>query len=154
MMLSFQQYALAENIGLSLWFERRSLFNVKPPRVFAILGIVVSRELNSEEALKVFKGMLSVLSLQESAYWLGWFDPQTEITVERLRVVLQKWRPHAILGMGQPFRDWVNERSLVEMTHFTATYHPQELIENPSLKKKAYQDLLQLKETLVLIKPE
>lgn len=155
-MLSPQQYVLAKQLGLTLWFKRSASFSIKPARVFARLGVILPQALKAEEECKIFQGMCNVLSLEVSSYWVGYFVglPEENLTVEHLAFELQKWRPYAVLGMGSSLRKAAHEKTLLQNVHFTATYHPKELIENTSLKKKAYQDLLNLKETLSLIKAE
>lgn len=160
MRLSPQQYTLAKDLGLTLWCERSAVFRIQPASVFATLGIVLSHEPTTEEEHKVLKGMLSVLPLEGCSYWIGWFSSkqaEKNLTVDHLVEALQKWCPHVVLGMGYFLRSCLNHAGLfrsVYFTQFAATYHPKELIENTSLKKKTYQDLLNLKGILEQIRAE
>lgn len=138
-----------EKINIPLWVERAPFLFLDKPLAFAELAILLAKPLNREdpEEKKVLSGMISVLALKKTEYWLGWLFGKSSVSEnypsDFYLGILQRFKPKAILLLGEPFA--VNS-GLSHPIH--ATFHPRELIKTPENKKKAYQSLLNLRKTL------
>jgi hypothetical protein len=150
-------YSMLECLGISTWVRRSSLFEFKQPLWGARLVVILSEEIEPEEieANKVLTGMLNVLNLNSSAYWLGWIKKnidkidigKKDITTKLIDEI-KVWSPKNVLLLGQRFEEMEKIKNEIKEAQLFISHHPKELVIHPHYKKAAYQELLRLKERL------
>lgn len=162
------RYPLLECLGIQSWVPRSSLLHLNHPLWGARLGILLSEKVEEKtEAHKVLAGMLSVLMLKSSEYWVGWVKENKTIpSMSILQYEINRWAPQSVLLLGNSFHEMLinqkltneelkdekpdaqNNDCLMEHNSIYTSYHPKELVLHPENKKIAYQQLLNLKQRL------
>lgn len=144
----FQSAHLLQALGIELWYERGRLIETKTPTINARLSVILASPIDTLEAHKILQGMIRVLELQNHEWWIGWVNPKfPSFSAFQFWNALHKMRPNAALCLGGSLNKLPIPPAL-SPSIVTYTYHPEELAENPALKKKSYHDLLTLKQNL------
>lgn len=145
-----RKYQLLNHIGIPYWLDRASVFRCHAPifnaRCLVLLPETINKQTPEEE--KILTGMLNVLELQPKEICIAWI--QTEDSTI-LRAELLKWAPESVLIMGEALATSMAEviNGLKHAMIIQVTHHQKHLLQSPEDKKKAYRDLLSLKQTLV-----
>jgi len=162
---------ILKNLEVPVWEKRNHFLFLDRPLAFARLAVVLAQPLKSKdsEEKKVFMGMLTVLGLRREEYWIGWLIKGENLWSQAVFwEAIRAWKPATLLLLGQDLVEKLGLPSLqtterddehhlykgdrdnpnVSMPHIHTTFHPEELIKRPEKKKKTYQILLNLKQTL------
>lgn len=161
--LNLSQYDILDAMGIPIWKERlpsSSLIVVDPkikPLVFVLLHEKINHQ--DEAQLAIFQGMLKVLGLMNDEYCIAW--PRTgtnegqaasKINIEEIREEIEKCWPETVCVMGESLGRELQNLQRTLQFHLQVTYHPSELQQDPTKKRQAYRDLLDLKEKLEVFK--
>lgn len=169
---------MLKNLDIPLWEKRNPVLFLDRPLAFARLAVILAQPLKPKDAeeKKVLMGMLNVLGLRREEYWFGWlikWGSENAWSKTKFQDLfwqnLRAWKPEALLLLGQDLveklgfqslqttekegsdnlHDNPNQDGLLPKIH--TTFHPEELIKMPEKKKKTYQSLLNLKQTLMSV---
>jgi len=154
-----EKYQLLQAMGISYWLERGSstqLISTLP--IFCAGCLVILPEPLSrlpEVEKKMLMSMLKVLECQAEHLCIAavcnlrLLKPPFSDLLQR---EIQKWAPKSvlILGRGSSVELDCLDFGCCSMPIFL-TYHPSELQNSPELKRKAYETLLSLKNTIKVI---
>ena len=162
-------YPLLKEMGFNYWIPRQgALFTSLKPIFSAGCLILLSAPLQSQDHAqhKILAGMLKVLELRLDEYCVASMNaPLLPESFHKFFNTLKQWAPHSLLIMGEPLAQSLTNSmspldSLREETKSLKgfegpvflTYHPEELYQNPENKKKAFEDLLNLKAKISLMR--
>ncbi len=163
-MMFASKYQLLDNLGIPYWLARnsRSILQSNSPLFCARCLVLLPSQLGREQCdyAKVLSGMVKVLDLKTEEICVAWLGNwEQDNLYAALMQELTKWAPRSLLVMGEALAALVMNSSVsldelrvslhrvtVQNIPMQCTYHPEELSQNPVHKKKAYQDLLYLKD--------
>jgi len=174
------KYQLLSNLGISLWKMKGPSKNNFPLLSescsrYASLAFVVNAHclvllpenpnLMNEAEQKIFKGMLKVLPISTHNLNVTWIPltlktpsptfliGEGEILSPLIRHYVSQCAPYTVLIMGQAFATTILENTVMKKSdlYCQITFHPSELLKDPSNRAQAYQDLLKLKTHLQAI---
>jgi len=148
--MSPHTHVILKTIGIDLWYDRNNLIETAQPVSGGLLAILLYRPIQTSAERKILKGMLSVLELKPHEWWLGWINPRWKTwSASQFWRLCQTLNPTALLWLGQAATTTIEPLGTLACNlHSIYTYHPQELLEKPENKRKAYQALLSLKADL------
>jgi hypothetical protein len=157
-------------MGITQWLPRKNtiLMSEQPLFCATCLVLLPQKLLPSDmEQHKILTGMLKVLELNSKELAIAWIEESltfSSASYNSLIEALSQWAPYTVLGMGKElvnklfFTTELDEtrEKLQKLTGLDSivqtTYHPAELQALPENKKKAYRDLLTLKDYLSVVK--
>lgn len=144
-----KKYQLLNHIGIPYWLDRASVFRSNAPLFGAKCLVLLPETINKQtpEEDKILTGMLNVLGLKTKEICIAWIETQ-DSTI--LKTELLKWAPESILIMGEALAIRMAEaiNCLKNSIIIQVTHHQKHLLQSPEDKKKAYRDLLSLKQML------
>lgn len=162
--MNLRQYQILEAMKIPIWVPKTKELSTEKVIIGAsCLVILPKNPRNMPEAeKKIFQGMLSVLNLSKNQLAIAWTGSEDAgSTPSAIGQTLKAWLPYTILIMGEGLANQLtgtkaNMDTLRKEYHalpfvrtwVQITYHPQELLEHPNNKAKAYQDLLEMKQKL------
>jgi len=147
-----QKYQILEAMGLKIWLPKDQTVLVSKQPIFCAACLVVLPSLlilHDPEIHKIFSGMLNVLEINLKKIAIVGIRENLNFS-EHKKIIQQeilKWAPKTVLVMGEALAQAIE--ALDAAIFLQATYDPLFLKDFPQHKKKAYQDLLQLKEHLI-----
>lgn len=161
-MSSSLKYRLLDAMGVTYWIPRQSsVITSSNPLLCAACLVLLPEKISNQESEqhKILLGMLKVLDLNAEELCIGWLhnfqglDPYFSIGQ-----AIAKWAPYSVLIMGERLAQRLlnahkpldelrkNSQSIADLNACVyVTYHPQELEKVPQHKRRAYEDLLNLK---------
>jgi hypothetical protein len=166
-LLLSEKYQLLKAVGLTYWLPKRGtsvLVSDQPIFCAACLVILPTALKYLESDIRhMLNGMLKVLSVSSTMLSIAWIRENINISDSStlIQQAIIQWAPRQVLVMGEelaktilnldiPF-DTVRENNHVmpgSDIPLQVTYHPNALKAFPDNKKKAYQDLLSLKQQI------
>ena len=150
------KYQLLNEMGIPYWLDRTGVFGSDMPIFGAKCLVLLPEKINPEalEENKILNGMVNVLGFSRNEVSIAWIQGKNSRgkseSVAILKRELLKWAPESLLIMGEAFSKtilesigYLDSTIVVQVTH-----HPKHLQNSPEDKKKAYRDLLTLKQVL------
>lgn len=144
---------ILKNMDIPVWARRNDFLLLDKPLINAKVAVLLSKPLkpNNVEEKKVLLGMLSVLALEKTEYWIGWLN-EMETGNQNIQLaisqMIKRFAPQKILFLGEAWTELLVEMDIDSRFALYYTFHPEELIKMPEKKKKAHQILLNLKQTV------
>lgn len=150
------KYQVLSAMGITYWQPRSQLLVSDKPLFCAACLVLLPEKLLRPAAKQqdILDGMLQVLTLSEAEICVAWFNTSLKFEERDWAAIVAeiiKWAPHSLLIMGDAFaKKLLQVRQLIEKVpiKIQVTYSPAELEKTKELKRKAYEDLLQLKKYL------
>ncbi len=160
-----QQYQVLQAMGFSPWLSKAEtpLLSIQPVFNASCLVILPEKlQSSDQEANKILNGMLKVLEIDLEKIAVSWVkEVDFSKDQQNLQQEIVKWSPKTVLMMGEEAAQAVLSNyaaidTLREEPHWIpdskiflqVTFDPIFLKEFPEHKKKAYQDLLRLRDHL------
>ncbi len=148
-------YQTLRDTGIDYYFQKTTISGKQAPasllqshRPVVCAGCLVVLEQDPKQytasQTKILDGMLKVLDLDKKDYCVAWMSPQGFSTQAIL-----KYAPYSVLFLGATFSDLVMPAKAG--IHVAYTYSPQALEADPTLKRSAFDTLLNLKKYLALL---
>lgn len=140
------------HLGIPYWIKRPDSegIHLQHPKFQAKLCVLLSHPILSSdvESNKILQGMLKVLNCANNELYLSWITKSflASFNLEKIMQVLERYRSENIFLLGNPLREAFEQSAIQKKCWIT--YHPDELLKAPQLKKEAYQVLLSLKDHL------
>jgi hypothetical protein len=148
-----QKYQVLDAMGLRLWLSKDQAVLVSKQPIFCAAYLVILPSLlmlDDAETHKIFSGMLKVLAINPGKIAIAGIRDHLNFS-EHKKIIQQeilKWAPKTVLVMGEALAQAIG--TLDAAIFLQITYDPMFLKHYPQHKKQAYQDLLQLKERLLI----